>query len=63
MGTARKLDWRVEVSLEKVGGKLRYLWRAVDRTGEVLDIYATATRTEEDENAALRFLKQALKGR
>ena len=63
MGKARKPDWRVEVSLEKVGGKPRYLWRAVDPAGEVLDIYATATRTQEDEDAALRFLNQALKGR
>ena len=63
MGKATKPDWRVEVSLEKVGGKPRYLWRAVDRAGQVLDIYATATRTEADEGAALRFLKQALRGR
>ena len=61
MGKASKPDWRVEVSLEKVGGKPRYLWRAVDQAGEVLDFYATATRTEEDEGAALRFLTQALK--
>ena len=63
MGRASKPDWRVEVSLEKVGGKPRYLWRAVDAAGEVLDFYATATRTEADEGAALRFLTQALKGR
>ena len=63
MGKARKPDWRVEVSLEKVGGKPRYLWRAVDATGEVLDFYATETRTDEDESPALRFLRQALKAR
>ena len=44
-------------------GKPRYLWRAVDTAGEVLDFYATATRTEADEGAALRFLTQALKAR
>ena len=63
MGKGSDPDWRVEVSLVKVNGKPRYLWRAVDRKGEVLDIYATATRTDQDEQAALRFLKQALKGR
>jgi putative transposase len=63
MGKASKPDWHVEVGQAKVNGKLRYLWRAVDRTGEVLDIYATVTRTDQDEQAALRFLKQALKRR
>ncbi len=63
MGKARKPDWRVEVSLEKVGGKPRYLWRAVDAAGEVLDIFATVNRTEEDEATALRFLTKALRGR
>ncbi|CAN5226322.1 hypothetical protein BH11PSE2_BH11PSE2_17170 [soil metagenome] len=51
MGKARKPDWRVEVSLVKLNGKPRYLWRAVDRLGGVLDIYATATRTDQDEQA------------
>ena len=63
MGKGSDPDWRIEVSWVKVNGKPRYLWRAVDRTGEVLDIYATVTRTDQDEQAALRFLKQALKGR
>ena len=63
MGKARKPDWRVEVSLEKVGGKPRYVWRAVDAAGEVLDFYATATPTESDGGAALRFLTQALRAR
>ena len=63
MCKASKPDWRVEVGRVKVNGKLRYLWRAIDGAGEVLDIYATETRTEQDEQAALRFLKQALKRR
>ena len=63
MGKETNSGWTVEVSLVKVNGKPRYLWRAVDRMGDVLDFYATATRTEQDEQAALRFLKQALKGR
>ena len=63
MGKGSDPDWRVEVSLVKVNGKPRHLWRAVDRMGKVLDFYATETRTDQDEQAALRFLKQALKGR
>jgi putative transposase len=63
MGKARNTSWGVEVCLVKVNGKPRYLWRAVDAAGEVLDIYATETRTDQDEQAATRFLKQALKRR
>jgi transposase-like protein len=63
MGMARKPSWGVEVSLVKLKGKPRYLWRAIDAAGEVLDVYATETRTDQDEQAATRFLKQALKRR
>lgn len=38
----------------KVGGELRYLWRAVDHEGEVLDAIATKKR---DRKAALKVLK------
>ena len=37
---------------------MRYLWRAVDQEGEVLESYVTKTR---DKTAALRFMKKALK--
>jgi putative transposase len=37
---------------------MRYLWRAVDHEGEVLESYVTKTR---DKAAALKFIKKALK--
>ena len=42
----------------KVGGEMRYLWRAVDHEGEVLESYVTET---QDKAAALKFIKKALK--
>ncbi len=41
-----------------VNGEMRYLWRAVDHEGEVLESYVTK---ERDKAAALRFMKKALK--
>ncbi|MFM9768195.1 DDE-type integrase/transposase/recombinase, partial [Streptomyces scabiei] len=35
-----------------------YLWRAVDREGEILESYVPETR---DKDEALRFMKKALK--
>jgi len=37
---------------------MRYLWRAVDRKGEVLESFVTKTR---DKPAALKFIKKAMK--
>jgi putative transposase len=42
----------------KIGGEMKYLWRAVDHEGEVLESYVTTTR---DKAAALRFMKKTLK--
>jgi putative transposase len=42
----------------KINGEMRYLWRAVDQEGEVLESYVTKTR---DKAAALAFMKKALK--
>ena len=42
----------------KVNGKLRYLWRAVDHEGEVLEAIVT---TKRDKPAALKFLKRIMK--
>ena len=39
----------------KIDGKLRYLWRAVDHEGEVLEAVVTAKR---DKAAALKVLKR-----
>ena len=42
----------------KINGKLRYLWRAVDHEGEVLETVVTVKR---DRVAALKFLKRIMK--
>jgi putative transposase len=42
----------------KINGKLRYLWRAVDHEGEVLEAVVTAKR---DKAAALKLLKRIMK--
>src|ERR1700712_775051 len=46
-----------EVFIRK--GELRYLWRAVDQNGVVLDILVQSRR---DSGAAKRFFKRLLKG-
>ena len=42
----------------KINGEMRYLWRAVDHEGEVLESYVTTTRHKA---AALAFIKRAMK--
>lgn len=42
----------------RINGEIRYLWRAVDHEGEVLEVFATKRR---DRMAALKFLKRAMK--
>ncbi|WP_267382785.1 DDE-type integrase/transposase/recombinase [Sphingomonas sp. GC_Shp_2] len=42
----------------KLNGEMVYLWRAVDEEGEILESYVTKTR---DKDAALTFMKKALK--
>jgi putative transposase len=54
----RQWKWRLDEVYVKVGGEMRYLWRAVDQEGEVLESYVTKTR---DTDAALRFIKRAMK--
>ncbi len=41
----------------KIDGKQRYLWRAVDQDGEVVDVFLQSRR---DGNAAKRFFKRLL---
>ena len=40
----------------KVNGEIRYLWRAVDHEGEVLESFVTKDR---DKAAALKFIRNA----
>ncbi len=42
-----------------VRGEQRYLWRAVDQDGDVLDILVQKTK---DQQAASRFFRQLMKG-
>ena len=53
-------SWRVDETYIKVRGTWKYLYRAVDSSGQTLDFMRSAKR---DANAAKRFLKKALKAR
>lgn len=50
--------WRLDEVFVRVNGQRRYLWRAVDHEGEVLESLVTVKR---DKAAALKFLKKALR--
>ena len=50
--------WHLDEVFVWVNGEIRYLWRAVDHEGEVLEVFATKRRGRK---AALRFLKRAMK--
>lgn len=54
---ATEPEWRIVEKQVKVGGKPRYLWQAVDRAGDGLDVFVTEGR---DAAAATRFLKRSL---
>ena len=48
-----------EVYIVTIGGERRYLWRAVDQDGDVLDILVLKRK---DKRAAVRFFKKLMKG-
>jgi putative transposase len=50
--------WHLDEVFVKVNGKRRYLWRAVDHEGEVLEAIVTKRR---DKRAALKLLKKVMK--
>jgi putative transposase len=50
-------SWRLDETYIKVKGQWRYLYRAVDKTGQTIDVLLTEHR---DTEAALRFLRQAI---
>src|SRR5215831_6112916 len=52
------LSWRLDETYIKVKGHWRYLYRAVDKSGQTIDFLLTARR---DEEAALRFLQKAIR--
>src|SRR5215471_9449900 len=50
--------WRMDETYIRVKGEWRYLYRAVDTTGQIIDVQLTEHR---DTEAALRFLTQAIR--
>jgi transposase-like protein len=49
--------WNVDETYVKVGGTWRYLFRAIDQFGQVIDVFLSLRRNAE---AARRFFAQAL---
>jgi putative transposase len=54
----RHWRWHLDEMYVKLNGEMVYLWRAVDHEGEILESLITKTR---DKDAALTFMKKALK--
>ena len=52
------VSWRMDETYIRVKGEWRYLYRAVDKTGQTIDFLLTEHR---DKAAALRFLTQAIR--
>ena len=50
--------WHLDEVFVKINGELRYLWRAVDHEGEVLEVVVTKRR---NRNAAVGLLKSLMK--
>ena len=50
--------WFVDVSYVKVAGRWRYVYRAVDQYGQVVDVYVSS---ERDIGAARRFFTTSLR--
>jgi transposase-like protein len=49
--------WQVDETYVKVAGQWRYVYRAIDQFGQVIDVLVSARR---DADAADRFFKQAI---
>src|SRR6266446_5974567 len=52
------VSWRMDETYIKVKGQWYYLYRAVDKTGQTIDVLLTEQR---DEHAAKRFLTTAIR--
>ena len=52
------IEFALTVPYVKISGEMRYLWRAVNHEGEVLESFATV---ERDKAAALKFVKKLMK--
>ena len=51
--------WHLDQVVTRVNDRLRYLWRAVDQRGNVLDVLV---RSRRNAVAATRFFRKLLKG-
>ena len=51
--------WYLDELFVKIQGRRRYLWRAVDQDGDLIDILVQSRR---DRRAATRFFRKLLKG-
>ena len=58
-GRPRSSSWCVDETYVKVRGQWAYLYRALDKLGNTVDFYLSATRNTK---AAKRFLGKALRG-
>jgi transposase-like protein len=54
----RSGSWRVDATYVRVGGRWKYLFRAVDKHGQLMDFVLSDRR---NTRAAYRFLRKALK--
>src|SRR5208282_1090604 len=50
--------WHLDEVYLKIGGRMVYLWRAVDAEGEVLDVLVQSKRNKQ---AALKLMRKLLK--
>jgi putative transposase len=53
-----RVSWRMDETSIKVKGEWRYLYRAMDKSGQTIDFLLTK---ERDEQAAKRFLTKAIR--
>jgi transposase-like protein len=49
--------WQVDETYVKVAGRWRYVYRAIDQFGQVIDVFLS---TRRDAAAASRFFKRAI---
>ena len=52
--------WHLDEVYVRINGEMRYLWRAVNHEGEVLESFVTK---ERDKTAALKVIKNSMKRR
>jgi IS6 family transposase len=57
MPTRRRRRWQVDETYVKVAGQWRYVYRAVDQFGQVIDVFVSRQR---DATAAHRFFQRAI---